>query len=135
MAAADTERSAAFRCVPYSAVVLLPLLSGYFDLPSISSLSTPSSILAFTACFPNVLDSVGSCDWHPFISVLEAFASWDATGLGLSYRHQAALPTPRRTMQRHPSPAFLFGDGLRGGRTWRRTTPTCLSRGGRGRAK
>jgi hypothetical protein len=132
MAAADTEGfplcSVLCRCLAPSP----PL--GYFDLPSIS-LSTTSSILAFAACFPNALDSVGSCDWDPFISVLEAFASWDAAGLGLSYRHQAAVPTPRRTMQRHPSPAFLLGDGLRGGRTWQRTTPTCLSRGGRGRAK
>jgi hypothetical protein len=36
MAAADTERSAAFHCVPYSAVVLLPLLL------SATSISLPS---------------------------------------------------------------------------------------------
>jgi hypothetical protein len=104
------------RCFPLCSVLRRCLAPspplGYFDLPSISSLSTASSILAFATCFPNALDSVGSCDWDPFISVLEAFASWDATGLGLSYRHQAAEPTPRRTMQRHPSPAFLLSDRL-----------------------
>ena len=62
-----------------SAFILLLLLSGYFELPSISStsLSTPSPLLA-AARFPTALDSVGSRDRDPFTSLLEAFASWDA---------------------------------------------------------
>lgn len=58
-----------------SAAILLLLLSGYFELPSIS---TPAPLLAGAARFPTALDSVGSRDRDPFTSLLEAFASWDA---------------------------------------------------------
>jgi alpha-1,4-fucosyltransferase len=60
-----------------SAVILL-LLSGYFELPSISStsFSMPAPLLA--ARFPTTLDSVGSFDRDAFTSLLEAFHSWDA---------------------------------------------------------
>lgn len=63
-----------------SAAILLLLLSGYFELPSISSLSTPAPLLpgAGATRFPTALDSVGSRDRDPFTSVLEAFNAWDA---------------------------------------------------------
>ena len=63
-----------------SAAILLLLLSGYFELPSISSLSTPAPLLpgAGATRFPTALDSVGSRDRDPFTSLLEAFNAWDA---------------------------------------------------------
>ena len=65
-----------------SAAILLLLLSGYFELPSISSLSTPAPLLpgagASATRFPTALDSVGSRDRDPFTSLLEAFNAWDA---------------------------------------------------------
>ncbi|CAN6357770.1 unnamed protein product [Urochloa humidicola] len=63
-----------------SAAILLLLLSGYFELPSISSLSTPAPILpgAGATRFPTALDTVGSRERDPFTSLLEAFNAWDA---------------------------------------------------------
>jgi alpha-1,4-fucosyltransferase len=63
-----------------SAAILLLLLSGYFELPSISSLTTPAPVLpgAGATRFPTALDSVGSRDRDPFTSLLEAFNAWDA---------------------------------------------------------
>ncbi|GJM87888.1 hypothetical protein PR202_ga03887 [Eleusine coracana subsp. coracana] len=60
-----------------SAAILLFLLSGYFELPSISSLTTPSPVLAGSR-FPTALDSVGSRDPSAFTSLLAAFRDWDA---------------------------------------------------------
>jgi alpha-1,4-fucosyltransferase len=58
-----------------SAAILL-LLSGYFELPSISSLTT--SPAAPGSRFPTALDSVGSRDPAAFTSLLAAFRDWDA---------------------------------------------------------
>ena len=66
-----------------SAAILLILLSGYFELPSITSpFSTPlRPVVAAAAERPRVdtaLDSVGSRKRHAFTSVLAAFGAWDA---------------------------------------------------------
>lgn len=68
-----------------SAAILLLLLSGYFELPSItSSLSTPlPPIVADTESagrrrFDTALDSVGSRPRSAFTSILGAFGAWDA---------------------------------------------------------
>ncbi|TVU00624.1 hypothetical protein EJB05_53924 [Eragrostis curvula] len=62
-----------------SAAILLLLLSGYFELPSISSLSTPAPFLAGPGShFPTALDSVGSRDATAFTSLLAAFSDWDS---------------------------------------------------------
>uniref|UniRef100_A0A0D9XXC4 Fucosyltransferase n=1 Tax=Leersia perrieri TaxID=77586 RepID=A0A0D9XXC4_9ORYZ len=56
-----------------SAVILFLLLSGYFELPSISSISSPPPPLFATA-----LDTVGSRDGSPFTALLSAFSAWDS---------------------------------------------------------
>jgi alpha-1,4-fucosyltransferase len=65
-----------------SAAILLILLSGYFELPSItSSFSAPLTPIADAAerrRFDTALDSVGSRKRHAFTSVLAAFGAWDA---------------------------------------------------------
>ncbi|KAL6906139.1 hypothetical protein ACP4OV_003740 [Aristida adscensionis] len=67
-----------------SAVILLLLLSGYFELPSISSysLSTPGAVAGGGGGgggrFPTALDAVGSRESDPFTDLLAAFRDWDA---------------------------------------------------------
>ncbi|EEE52838.1 alpha-(1,4)-fucosyltransferase [Oryza sativa Japonica Group] len=57
-----------------SAVILLLLVSGYFELPSISSYSAAPA----PPLFATALDAVGTRERSPFTSLLSAFADWDA---------------------------------------------------------
>lgn len=70
-----------------SAAILLILLSGYFELPSITSsfsapltpiVSADAAAAAERRRFDTALDSVGSRKRHAFTSVLAAFGAWDA---------------------------------------------------------
>ena len=58
-----------------SAAILLLLLSGYFEVPSMSSLSMVAPFLSGAGAthFPTTLDSVCSRDRGPFTSILKAF--------------------------------------------------------------
>jgi alpha-1,4-fucosyltransferase len=64
-----------------AAILLLILLSGYFELPSIASLnaSPAAPVLAGPGSrLPTALDSVGSRNPDAFTSLLAAFRDWDA---------------------------------------------------------
>ena len=64
----------------FTSAAILLLLSGYFEVPSMSSLSMLAPFLSGAGAthFPTALDSVGSRDRDPFTSLLEAFNAWDA---------------------------------------------------------
>ncbi|KAJ1264982.1 hypothetical protein BS78_08G042300 [Paspalum vaginatum] len=99
-----------------SAAILLLLLSGYFELPSISSLSptTPAPLLAGSTRFPTALDSVGSRDRDPFTSLLEAFNSWDAA---------VGCPRIRAKLAANATGAAEPPASITGGAAW--ATVTC----------
>nr|CAB3459509.1 unnamed protein product [Digitaria exilis] len=106
-----------------SAAILLLLLSGYFELPSISSsLSTPAPLLpgAGSTRFPTALDSVGSRDRDPFTSLLEAFNAWDvAVGcprIRAKLTAAEELPGANATAQVSASAAITGGAAWRGAR-------------------
>lgn len=90
-----------------SAVILLLLVSGYFELPSISSYSAAPA----PALFATALDAVGTRERSPFTSLLSAFADWDAAvGARASAKLDAVGP-PGYRRQLDPAAAASITGG------------------------
>ena len=102
-----------------SAAILLLLLSGYFKVPSMSSLSMLAPFLSGAGAthFPTALDSVCSRDRGPFTSILKAFNAWDAS-VGcprIRAKLNAAEPPATIATAEASASAAITGDAAWGG--------------------